>query len=138
MTTSIEDALEAVSYLPERGRLLIGRGMGIDEMDWEAGSMTDTQFLASIGDRAIQKEISEQAIKFKAGDSKAALTLSITSSGGFVVAIFGPSSIEGVADLLTRTANEFTGKYVSNYLAEKRDLWKRPLATVLAFRRRSR
>ena len=124
MTTSIEDALEAVSYLSERERLLIGRGMGIDEMDWEAGSMTDTQFLASIGDREIQNEISERAVKFKAGDSKAALTLSITSSGGFVVAIFGPSSIEGVAELLTRTANEITGKYVSNYLTEKRDLWK--------------
>lgn len=124
MATSFEDALEAVIYLPERRRILIGRGMGIDEMDWTAGSMEDGQFLASVDDPEIQNDISQRASKFKTGNSKMALSVSITSSGGFVVAILGPTSIEGVADLLTRTANEIAGKYVADYLTEKRDLWK--------------
>jgi hypothetical protein len=89
MTTSFEDAMEAASYIPERSRMLIGYGTDIEEMEWIAGSTGDLRFLAVVDDKSVQDDLAKRANDFRAGNSKMALTVSGTSSGGFVLAIFG-------------------------------------------------
>lgn len=136
MSTSLEDAMEEASYLPERSRLLVGYGTGIEEMDWIVGNSHDPRFLSALGDKSVEDEIARTARDFLTGDSQMAMTFPGMSRNSFVVAIFGASSVEKIIELLQRTAGQFTEMYVTSYLGEKKDQWKKPLATVLQFRPR--
>jgi hypothetical protein len=63
-------------------------------------------------------DLAKRAVEFRADNSQMAMTISSTSSGAFVLAIFGAASVERVAELLTRMAREMGAKFVTGYFGK--------------------
>lgn len=136
MTESLEEALEIVAYLPARKRLLVGRGRDAEHVEWYAGSIDERHLLASIEDPSLVLEMRTRTSEFESGDHQATLTILVGQSGLLTMLVLGEWSPERLAEVMRKTAEKAAHAYVTGYLAEKQEVWSRPMAKVLPFRRR--
>lgn len=138
MAASFDEALEAVLFLPQSERLLIGRGVDLEQIDWVAGSIDAVDLLVCNQDPQLERELCKRVSAFKTGESQTAMIMLTSNRTAMVIVmVLGPKSVDSVADLMQRCAEQLASHYVSGYLARKGEAWKRPLARVLSFRRRT-
>lgn len=134
MGTSFNDAFDALSFLPERKRMLVGQGGDIGDLDWLAGSIDDVDRLMVGQDPYLQRALCDRITEFDVDNAQTAFSVLIDEAGTMTVIVLGVVSIESLADLMHRCAEKIAGDYVSNYLSDKRKAWKRPVAKVIPLR----
>jgi hypothetical protein len=142
----LEDAFCAVEHLASRHRLLIGRGYRASEGDdgapldieWSAGDIRDIhklrglEFVSEVGPQ-LMKIFDEHA----AGKTNAVTSITWTDAVVTFI-VLGAESPEQVAETLRAGAEEMISRSLRGYLSERFSDWKRPLARILPFPRRSK
>jgi hypothetical protein len=137
MAASFDEALETILFLPQSRRLLIGRGPDLEKIDWVAGNIDNVDLLVCNQDPELERELCKRVSEFKAGESQTGMMMLTSNRTAIVIVmVLGPKSVDSVADLMQQCAENPASHYVSGYLARKGEVWTRPLARVLSFRRR--
>jgi hypothetical protein len=134
MSTLIE-ALNTVAHLPERARVLIGRGPDVRALDWQVADARDPFLFSRLPDPdpELEAELTERAAEFLDGEAQVSVTLRSRADGALLFVILGASSAEQLGERLMRAAHEIASQFVSSYLAQKQQVWRAPMAKVLPF-----
>src|SRR5580698_6704520 len=91
MAASFDEALEAVLFLPQSERLLIGRGVDLEEMDWVAGSIDAVDLLVCNQDPELERELCKRVSAFKTGESQTAMMMLTSNRTAIVIVmVLGP------------------------------------------------